>query len=411
VVYLDNKILLPVMILLVLTIAIPFQYAFAQPTEIWFWNSQDVIDDDPTITSTTATDDIQCFISTTLTIGKCYIFKSFNAIDVSGLEVTTTWSATVSGIQTGENRIDVRDGFYSLGDTDFPQNSTFPVSKGNGLLLRAFESTGGDGSVAQRTDIFNMPFANQSSTGFMTIFFELDDDDDFPNNNSQTHLNNFTIADFGSWKFGSDEGSVARTGNFASDGCTEGCGDFTGHGVVNLIPDTTPPVISAISGQDLIILNEGQGFFVFNFVQCIDGVDGTIPNGANFTITTAGNIDPDVVGLQTESFTCTDSATNNALADIDFLVKRASSGGGGLADTTASSIPPPLFTPSEEPISEVDRAISLFDQLNSFFDFRTPEPTPDVPTVAPVTPDTTTEPDQRDSFVDRIRDFFSGLFG
>jgi len=187
--------------------------------------------------------------------------------------------------------------------------------------------------------------------------------------------------------------------------------------------DAIPPVISSISGEDPIILNVGQGFFVFNHVQCVDNIDGTIPNGANFAITTAGNIDPDLVGIQTESFTCTDSASNNVLTDIVFLVKRAPSGSGGAtAPTTASgasesggqqsvsqlsSIQPLTVT---EPIDDVDRAFSIFDQLNSFFDFDRAEEQVTAPT-APTAPAPTPEPDQRDTFVDRLVDFFVSLFG
>ncbi len=73
---------------------------------------------------------------------------------------------------------------------------------------------------------------------------------------------------------------------------------------------------------------------------------------------------------------------------------------------------PPLFDPTitTNPPTDVERALSIFDQLNSFFDFdRVPEQqvAPSAPAPAP-----TPEPTQpSDSFVQRLADFFSGLFG
>ncbi len=187
-------------------------------------------------------------------------------------------------------------------------------------------------------------------------------------------------------------------------------------------PDAVPPVISAI-GSEPVQLSEGQGFFIFDFVQCVDDVDGTIPNGANFALNGGLTVDPDVIGSQSQSFTCTDTATNNTIEVIDFFVNRANSGGGGSfngggsggieTDVSQLSDVPPLTQPTTPP-TDVGRALSIFDRLNSFFDFdRTPEQaTPDAPTT-PSLPDAVPETvqDQRDSFVDRLRDFFSDFFG
>ncbi len=176
-----------------------------------------------------------------------------------------------------------------------------------------------------------------------------------------------------------------------------------------LIPDLIVPVISAISSEP-IQLTLGSAFNIFTNVQCIDDVDGTIPNGANFALDGGQTVDIDELGSQSQSYTCTDTATNNSIEVIDYFVNRASSGGGGSPDTIASSIPPPLFTPSTEAPTEVGRALSIFDQLNSFFDFTTPEPTPET-APAPSVPTTPAPADQRDSFVQRLADFFSNLFG
>jgi len=171
--------------------------------------------------------------------------------------------------------------------------------------------------------------------------------------------------------------------------------------------DTTPPVISTSVPQPVPI-QENSVYDEFEFVSCIDDIDGDI----TMSMSTVGTVDTANAQSYVVEYSCTDSATNSASSDIIYIIKRENSGGSLFADTTVSSIPAPLFTPSEEPVTEVGRALSLFDQLNSFFDFTTtPEPTPDVPTGSPVAPETTTEPDQRESFVDTIRDFLSGLFG
>jgi len=186
-------------------------------------------------------------------------------------------------------------------------------------------------------------------------------------------------------------------------------------GLAFQLPDA-PPVISAISGEDPVILNEGQAFNIFIEVQCIDVVDGAIvPNGL-FSTVSGTTVDPDVVGLQTQQYTCTDSSTNNVITDIDYLVKRADSGGGASFDAGTSggqqsvsklSDVAPVIQPTTPP-TDVDRALSFFDQLNSFFDFDRAEEEVTAP-IAPTAP--IPEPDQRESFVDRIRDFFASLFG
>ncbi len=82
-------------------------------------------------------------------------------------------------------------------------------------------------------------------------------------------------------------------------------------------------------------------------------------------------------------------------------------GGVGVGVSQLSDVPP-LVQPTAP--TDVDRAFSLFDQLNSFFDR---------PETQQVTDRITDEVQQRlpepeiirDTFIDRIRNFFSGLFG
>jgi len=182
-----------------------------------------------------------------------------------------------------------------------------------------------------------------------------------------------------------------------------------------LIPDLIAPVITPKLGKEPIILQLGQAFSISTDVQCIDDVDGTISFGANFGSDNGVTVDPDSAGLQTQRYFCKDSNLNNVVTSIDFLVKRPPSGGSGgdgritggqqsigsLADSPA---------PSPAPTTDVGRALSLFDQLNSLFDFDRPAEEVAPPT-APTTPAPTPEADQRESFIDRLRDFFSSLFG
>ena len=171
--------------------------------------------------------------------------------------------------------------------------------------------------------------------------------------------------------------------------------------------DTTPPVITTTATEPIIILRNSV-FDEFEFVTCIDDMDGDITN----TMSTVGTVDTSKARSYLVDYTCTDNATNSATLTVQYLVKRPSTGSGGQAPSApAPSAPAPSGDGDGTALLQVtgdgiDRAFNLFDALNELF--APMEPAPTVPT-APIAP--TPEPDQRISFVDRIRDFFSDLFG
>ena len=155
-----------------------------------------------------------------------------------------------------------------------------------------------------------------------------------------------------------------------------------------------------------------DSFDEFNSVTCIDDTDGDITR----SMTTVGSVDTSIAKAYTITYTCIDRASNQSTLDVQYIIKRQSTGKGTPPPSDGkTTLPPPLFTPAPPP-TEVDRVFSIFDQLNSLFDFRpvTPEQvTPEPPSQPsqPTQPTPTPVPDQRDTFVDRIRDFFSSLFG
>ncbi len=162
-----------------------------------------------------------------------------------------------------------------------------------------------------------------------------------------------------------------------------------------LAVDTTNPVITTTVPEPIPI-PKNSVFNEFQFMSCIDDTDGDITN----SMTTVGTVDTSKPKSYFVDYTCTDVATNSAtLLNVHYVVKRSATGSGGTAPSA------PALAPTA-PAPTVDRALSLFDQLNSLFDFRDrAEPAPAIPDL----PDAV--PDQRPSFVDAIRNFFASLFG
>ena len=160
--------------------------------------------------------------------------------------------------------------------------------------------------------------------------------------------------------------------------------------------DTTDPVITTTISEPIPI-QQNSIFDEFEFMSCIDDTDGDITN----TMTTVGTVDTSVPKLYLVTYTCEDVATNQSeLDDVQYIVKRSATGSGGTAPSTTTAPAPTAPAPT------VDRALSLFDQLNSLFDFRDrAEPAPTIPDLPEAVAD------QRPSFVDAIRNFFASLFG
>ncbi len=146
--------------------------------------------------------------------------------------------------------------------------------------------------------------------------------------------------------------------------------------------DEVAPVISATVSEPISIIQDSS-FDAFEFVQCIDDVDGTIvPNGDFWYV--GDLVDTSTRGSQTVDYTCTDDADNNTLETIQYIVKKKSSSGGGSSSTSGgtssqSSIPqlsdipvltfldrdPRMIEPPTERRSISDLFASLFsDRLN-----------------------------------------------
>lgn len=144
-------------------------------------------------------------------------------------------------------------------------------------------------------------------------------------------------------------------------------------------PDSTPPVISAITTEPIILMAD-QSFLFTDFVSCIDDVDGDIT--LTKLVIDSGSIDTSSSGIQTQSYTCEDTETNSASATIEFLIKRVNTTGGGSVGSLEGiggvqsglsiDVPAPLtvpirtVTPTDEIPSEIDRIFDLFSFLDTF---------------------------------------------
>ncbi len=171
--------------------------------------------------------------------------------------------------------------------------------------------------------------------------------------------------------------------------------------------DTTDPVITTTISEPIPI-QQNSIFDEFEFMSCIDDTDGDITN----SMSTVGTVDTSTPKSYFVDYTCTDVATNSAtLLDVLYVVKRPHTGSGGTAPSTTTTAPTaPTGDGDGTSLLQItgdgiDRAFNLFDALNELF--APMEPAPTVPTE----PEPTPEPEQRISIIDRIRDFFSGLFG
>ncbi len=100
-------------------------------------------------------------------------------------------------------------------------------------------------------------------------------------------------------------------------------------------PDSISPEISAIDSEPITLIQD-EPFEAFEHVQCIDDVDGAIVPNGNFWYVGGITIDTSVRGTQTQDYTCTDSATNNTLETISYIIKKKSTGGSGGSSSSTS---------------------------------------------------------------------------
>ena len=142
--------------------------------------------------------------------------------------------------------------------------------------------------------------------------------------------------------------------------------------------DAVAPVISATSNEPITLIQDSS-FDAFEFVDCNDDVDGAIVPNGDFATDGGITIDTSTRGSQLQDYTCTDSADNNTLETIQYIIKKKSSSGGGGSSSGSSSIAqlsdipvltfqdrdPRMIEPPTERRSIGDLFASLFaDRLN-----------------------------------------------
>jgi len=212
-------------------------------------------------------------------------------------------------------------------------------------------------------------------------------------------------------------------------------------------PDAVPPVISATVSEPITILQD-EPFDAFEFVQCIDDVDGDISDDIKITCEGGGSgdgsgggggqgsgsgdgsgggsggsscdVDTSVRGLVDVDYQCKDGASNQSNLTIQYIVKQISSGGGGGSSSSSSSsggitstnnIPQlsdiPVLSFSNQQTQQTQQESegrSISDIFASLFDNRITEgittPSPSVSSGSPA-PTQTSNP---------IADFFQNLF-
>jgi len=188
-------------------------------------------------------------------------------------------------------------------------------------------------------------------------------------------------------------------------------------------PDTVAPVISTTESQPITII-QGSSFNAFEFVDCNDDVDGAITPNGNFWYV-GGLVDTSIRGSQTVDYTCTDSADNNTLETVSYLVKKASSSGGtsssssttSINSNTGESIPQlsdiPTLSFQDSPSQQgVDEGSSINDLFSNLFSNRLNpvEPTDSQPVNSPFfnSPQSSGSPSSERA--SPVADFFSNLF-
>jgi hypothetical protein len=343
----------------------------------------------------------------------CHVFKTFDKADVINRQLNVTWGGVASPLGLGL-RIQVLDGAYDrTNSTEFPTfNSPFgfinPL-KGGGQLHEILVAT----NPFNQTDSLTMTLAG-STEDQVTISMTLRDGS--TSNNVTMDIYQVIIDLIGEWSFGS--GATYTSEVNSTDGLDRGFvnADFTN------LQDFIAPVITILANNPETILKDSN--YIDAGATALDDQDGDITGN----IITINNVDSSIVAVYQVSYNVTDNGNNNAFEVrtvnvVEQMPVSAGGGGSGRAspslsgaggietDVSKLSDVPPLVQPIPiAPPSEVDRAFSLFDSLNSFFDPVTQEDSPVVPSPPPVQPETapTQEPD---SFVDRIANFFSGLFG
>ncbi len=101
-------------------------------------------------------------------------------------------------------------------------------------------------------------------------------------------------------------------------------------------PDTTAPVIDTFLSEPISI-RENSVFDFTDHVFCLDDIDGDITIGMSII---GDPLNIAMRGVQTETYSCTDVATNNSQLTVQYLVKKQSSSSGGGGSSAFDNIQP-----------------------------------------------------------------------
>ena len=177
--------------------------------------------------------------------------------------------------------------------------------------------------------------------------------------------------------------------------------------------DEVAPVISATVSEPISIIQDSS-FDAFEFVQCIDDVDGTIvPNGV-FGTDGGITIDTSDRGVQTQDYECTDDADNTTFNSIEYIIKKISTGGsspsssgGTLGSPSLSDIPTLSVQDNIQPSDP--RGFSISELFANLFDNRITEGI-ETPAQQSGSPFSSGSPASSDSRPNPIAEFLQNLF-
>ena len=354
-------------------------------------------------------------------LSHCIVFKVFEKTDLINRVLNVTWAGSFVGLGL-DNDITVFDGSYdSTNSTDFPLNvGSIGFTDGiTGLKGAGVLHTIGRGSpYTTTTDSITMTLAG-STEPEITVALKIRDGSGA--NSVHMDIDEILISNIGKWEWNTSTNvtNIVTGTNFDSGLASAFFIDLA---------DLTPPVITILGDNPILHLQ--NTLYTDAGATALDNVDGDITSD----IVTVSNVDTSVVAFFQVTYNVNDRNLNSATEGVRTVqvveVMPVFGGGGGRVSASLSpsgvggvgvgvsqlSDVPPLVQPIAPP-TDVDRAFSLFDTLNSLFDRPvTQEITERVEDIAVGVGETvSTEIQERipsqDSFIDRIRGFFSGLFG
>lgn len=194
---------------------------------------------------------------------------------------------------------------------------------------------------------------------------------------------------------------------------------------VNVVDDTTPPVIASVETQPITVLQDTVFDPEDGHVTCTDDNDGDITGSI---VVESNPVDTSDLGVYLVTYSCEDASENGVQTQIEFIVKRLGTGTGSGTTNGAlsfgsqnenqvqrdfSNVPPltnPLTgEPMEETVAQVQEQLSPFEQLFAGFveNFQQQSVVSDQITSGQVVP----SQDAGGFTSNPIADFFNDIFG